>query len=71
VVVVLLSVTPWNFYSVRQNIRNGHPDYIVTADAWPAFLFPHARVNDEEVEDKLFKSAILVKVSSVTLAQGS
>ena len=51
------------FYSVRNHIREGHPDFIVTADSWLAFLYPHGLANDDQVEDGLFKSAILVKVS--------
>ena len=52
------------FYSVRNRIREGHPDFIITADSWPAFLYPHGRANENQVEDGLFKSAILVKVSA-------
>jgi hypothetical protein len=48
--------------STRQNIRDGHPDFIVTADSWPAFLYPHGKASQEDVEHGLFQSAILVKV---------
>jgi hypothetical protein len=51
------------FYSVRNRIREGHPDFIVTADSWPAFLYPHGLANEDQVDGGLFKSAILVKVS--------
>ncbi|EGO03939.1 hypothetical protein SERLA73DRAFT_175638 [Serpula lacrymans var. lacrymans S7.3] len=30
----------WSDVSVRKNIRERHPDFLVTADAWPAFLYP-------------------------------
>lgn len=49
--------------SIRKNIRDGHPDFIVTADSWPAFLYPNARSHaDGDVEHGLFRSAILLKV---------
>jgi hypothetical protein len=48
---------------VRQQIRNGHPDFVITADFWPAFLYPVAVASDD-VEDGLFRSAILVKVAA-------
>jgi hypothetical protein len=34
----------------------------VTGDAWPSFLYPHAKCDPEDVEKGLFKSAILLKV---------
>jgi hypothetical protein len=34
----------------------------VTADSWPAFLYPHAAASKDDVECGLFRSAILVKV---------
>ena len=47
---------------VRNHIRDGHQDFIVTADSWPAFLYPNARGNVENIEVGLFRSAILLKV---------
>lgn len=48
---------------VRQDIRDGHEDFVVTGDSWPAFLFPHAKAPDpKELEKGFFKSAILLKV---------
>jgi hypothetical protein len=47
---------------MRQHIRDGHPDFLVTAESWPAFLYPHARGDNSNLELGLFKSAILVKV---------
>lgn len=49
-------------YSVRQNIRDGHPDFPVTGDGWPSFLYPGAKGDVNDVEKGLFRSAILVKV---------
>ena len=47
---------------MRQNIRDGHPDFLVTADSWPALLYPHAKAIEDDMEHGLFQSAILVKV---------
>ena len=52
--------------SVRTQIRDGHPDFIVTADSWPAFLYPNARGNVDNIELGLFRSAILLKVWNCT-----
>lgn len=53
-------------YSIRKKIRDGHPEFVVTAESWPAFLYPHARGhNDGNVEHGLFRSAILLKVCNV------
>jgi len=51
--------------SVRKHIRDGHPDFIVTADSWPAYLYPFAQAGQDEIEHGLFKSAILLKVSTI------
>jgi len=48
--------------SVRQSIRDGHPDFLVTADSWPGFLYPHAKANQNDMEHGLLQSAMLVKV---------
>ena len=48
--------------SVRTHIRDGHPDFIVTADSWPAFLYPNAKGDVDNIELGLFRSAILLKV---------
>jgi hypothetical protein len=47
---------------VRNNIREGHPDYTVTADSWPSFLYPRAKGDVNDIERGLFRSAILLKV---------
>jgi len=57
--------------SVRQNIRDGHPDFLVTADSWPAFLYPHARANEDDMEQGLLQSAILVKVRRISICAAS
>ena len=48
--------------SIPQSIWNGHPDFVVTADSWPAFLYPHAKADPDDMEHGLFQSALLVKV---------
>jgi hypothetical protein len=48
--------------STRNHIREGHPDYMVTADSWPAFLYPKASGDINNIEKGLFRSAILLKV---------
>jgi hypothetical protein len=55
--------------SVRQNIRDGQPEFIVTANSWPSFLYPHAKANHDDVQHGLFQSAILVKVLQTRVAQ--
>ena len=50
---------------VRTGIREGHPDFIVTADSWPSFLFPNAQGSIANIEAGLFRSAILLKVCVV------
>jgi hypothetical protein len=47
---------------VRNNIREGHPDYTVTGDSWPSFLYPRAKGDVNDMERGLFRSAILLKV---------
>jgi len=51
--------------SVRAKIRDGHPDFIVTANSWPAFVYPYGKCNVDDIEKGLFQSAILVKVRSL------
>lgn len=53
---------------VQQNIREGHPDFMVTADLWPSFLYPNSKGDINNIEENLFKSAILLKVSSSILS---
>jgi hypothetical protein len=49
--------------SIRAKIRDGHPDYIVTAYSWPLFLYAGFKVHIEDMERGLFRSELLVKVS--------
>jgi hypothetical protein len=54
-------------HSVRSLIREGHPDFVVTANSWPAFLYPKANCDIHNIEQGLFRSAILLKVCSKPL----
>lgn len=49
-------------HRVRQNIRDGHPDFIISEDSWPSFLYPAGKYDPDNLEKGLFKSAILLKV---------
>jgi hypothetical protein len=49
-------------FSVRAKIRNGDPDYPVTAQSWPLFLYAGFAVNPNDIEQGLFRSSLLVKV---------
>jgi hypothetical protein len=49
-------------HSIRALIRDGHPEYVVTADSWPAFIYPKTKGDINNVEEGLFHSAILLKV---------
>lgn len=48
--------------SVRSKIREGHEDYMVTAQSWPNFLYAGYVCDINDVEKGLFKGPILVKV---------
>jgi len=50
--------------SVQTHICDGHPEYIVTVDSWPAFLYPKGKADILDIEKGLFHSAILLKVCS-------
>lgn len=53
--------------SQRQSIRNGDAEFAVTGDLWPALLYPHAKGDAKDAEMGIFKSALLVKVSTFFL----
>lgn len=50
-------------FSVRQKIRDGHPEFTVTGDYWPSLLYPHAKGDPKDAGTGIFKSGLLVKVS--------
>ncbi|KAI5984061.1 hypothetical protein EDD15DRAFT_2171775 [Pisolithus albus] len=51
----------WSNPQHRANIRNYHPDYLVTADSWPFFLYKDENYDPEAPVKGLFKNALLVK----------
>lgn len=54
---------------VRQDIRDGREGFDITADSWPAFLFPHGKSDLRHIETGIFRSAILLKVKIKTSRQ--
>lgn len=46
----------------RANIRNFHPDYLVTADSWPHFVYKNDMYDPKDPVKGLFKNAMLMKV---------
>jgi hypothetical protein len=48
--------------SVKAKIRDGHPDYAVTAHSWPLFLYAGLQAQADDMEKGLFRSELLVKV---------
>jgi hypothetical protein len=48
--------------SVRTKIREGHPNYVVTAHSWPKFIYAGFEANVDDMENGLFHSELLVMV---------
>jgi len=51
----------------RQNIRDLHPDFLVTANSWPLFLYANGKYNPNFPNHGLFQGELLVKVSLACL----
>ncbi|KAI5981102.1 hypothetical protein EDD15DRAFT_2416898 [Pisolithus albus] len=51
----------WSNPRHRESIRNYHPDYLVTADCWPFFLYRDEHYDPENPVKGLFKNTLLVK----------
>ena len=49
-------------YSHRANICNFHPEYLVTADCWPRFLYKDEKYDPNNPIKGLFKNKMLVRV---------
>ncbi|KAH7902940.1 hypothetical protein BJ138DRAFT_1199236, partial [Hygrophoropsis aurantiaca] len=47
--------------STKENIRNYHPDYLVTANSYPRFLYEGGKYYSDNPSNGLFKGDILVK----------
>lgn len=46
----------------RAYIRNQHPDYLVTTDCWPYFLYEDEHYDSDDPTKGLFKNILLVTV---------
>jgi len=59
----LLCPTEWDWDDERvcMMIRDGHPDHIITAHSWPAFLYAGNKCNPDNMEEGLFRNGLLVK----------
>ncbi|KAJ6540229.1 hypothetical protein B0H10DRAFT_1855923 [Mycena sp. CBHHK59/15] len=53
---------PWDDEEVRTKIREGDPDYLVSADSWFLGLYPHKKFNSEIPDEGLFMNVTLLKV---------
>ncbi|KAF8426516.1 hypothetical protein L210DRAFT_3420611, partial [Boletus edulis BED1] len=52
----------WDDPDVRKNIRERHPEFLVTEDSWPRFLYDTQHVfNPDNIEKGLFRSTFLLK----------
>ncbi|KII83955.1 hypothetical protein PLICRDRAFT_147661 [Plicaturopsis crispa FD-325 SS-3] len=52
----------WTYESVRTKIRNAHPDFLVTADRWPSFLYEKiSEIDPENLDQGLFKGKMMLK----------
>jgi hypothetical protein len=62
--IIAIDCSPLKPYSIRQKIRNGDPEFMVTASSWPRFLYTNSHYDPTDVEKGLFQSKILLKVRS-------
>lgn len=53
--------------SVRAKIRDGDPEFTVTAGSWPMCMYAAQTCDPDDMEKGLFLSALLIKVCSVAL----
>jgi hypothetical protein len=51
----------------RDKIRDLHPDFVVTANSWPIFLYEDYKYDPTEPAKGLFKGSILLKVRDSNL----
>ncbi|KAI6117903.1 hypothetical protein EDD17DRAFT_1485992, partial [Pisolithus thermaeus] len=54
----------WSKPQHRVNICNYHPDYLVTADCWPFFLYKDEHYDPETPVKGLFKNMLLMKIGN-------
>ncbi|KAI9449216.1 hypothetical protein HD554DRAFT_2175775 [Boletus coccyginus] len=52
----------WDDPEVRKNVRERHPEFLVTEDSWPKFLYDTGHAYDpDNIEKGLFRSTLLLK----------
>ncbi|KIM65853.1 hypothetical protein SCLCIDRAFT_92329, partial [Scleroderma citrinum Foug A] len=56
----LLCPVEHNWSNPQAYIRNQHPDYLVTADCWPYFLYEDEHYDSDDPMKGLFKNILLV-----------
>ncbi|KAG2746109.1 hypothetical protein P692DRAFT_201718991, partial [Suillus brevipes Sb2] len=56
----------WNNPIVRAGIRDRADGYVVTEMSWPTFLYDKYTANQDNLEEGLFKSALLVQAPIFT-----
>jgi hypothetical protein len=49
---------------VKAGIRDRTSDFIVSENSWPLFLYKNYSFDDSDLEKGLFKSKILIQVST-------
>ncbi|KAI6118548.1 hypothetical protein EDD16DRAFT_1480970 [Pisolithus croceorrhizus] len=57
----LICPVDYDWSNPRENICNYHPDYLVTADCWPFFLYRDECYDPENPVKGLFKNMFLMK----------
>ncbi|KAL6306019.1 hypothetical protein BKA93DRAFT_748672 [Sparassis latifolia] len=61
----------WNDEGTRAKIKAGHPDYVLSADDWPTFLYENYKSDPNDLEKGLFKSRLLVKAFKLIFTSSS
>jgi hypothetical protein len=51
--------------SVKVGIRDRSLDYIVSENSWPLFVYENYTINNDNLEQGLFMSKLLVQVRSL------
>ncbi|KAI6032140.1 hypothetical protein PISMIDRAFT_640672 [Pisolithus microcarpus 441] len=57
----LICLVDYDWSNPKENICNYHPDYLVTADSWPLFLYKNEHYDPENPIKGLFKNMFLMK----------
>ncbi|KAH9942077.1 hypothetical protein B0H21DRAFT_696509 [Amylocystis lapponica] len=55
------AIWDWDDPNIRAQIKNGAPEYAITADYWPAFVYQDFTCNLNDLDEGLFRSKLLVK----------